>query len=481
MAALLGAAVVVLPTVARSVEPAPNITAYNEPGVYGYHSWMPAVATVSLGGVVKFSNPYTATYHGLKFTGGTAATTPGCTGIPQQATEPIGAFHWEGECTFSKAGTYTFVCTVHPTEMKGTITVPGTPKTKTMSASGENQTEATLNGSIEPEGNTVEYHFEYEGPGVTGKQSTPTATLSAADFTSHSVSTQATGLEPGMTYHFLLVATYGGKPVAGATTQTFTTHAVTAPAATTLGAEGFKETEATLKGTVNPGGEATEYFFEYGTDTHYGQKTEKATLQASGGSNQGVSATLKGLTPGTEYHFRLVAKNAVGGPINGVDRTFKTESPPAPKEPPSPTTTTRITPSFPSTTTTATTTTPIAALPPGPPIVGGPSLAASQHGSSVHGFVQISKAGVGGRLEVDLLASGASLAKARHKKSTSAVVGRLVRSSLYAGKVSFAVSLNAKAKSALRRHHRLALAVKIVLTPLHGAPVSTTRSVVLHA
>jgi len=80
-----------------------------------------------------------------------------------------------------------------------------------------------------------------------------------------------------------------------------------------------------------------------------------------------------------------------------------------------------------------------------------------------------------------LLASGASLAKARHKKSTSAVVGRLVRSSLYAGKVSFAVSLNAKAKSALRRHHRLALAVKIVLTPLHGAPVSTTRSVVLHA
>ena len=284
-----------------------------------------------------------------------------------------------------------------------------------------------------------------------------------------------------MTYHFLLVATYGGKPVAGATTQTFTTHAVTAPAATTLGAEGFKETEATLKGTVNPGGEATEYFFEYGTDTHYGQKTEKATLQASGGSNQGVSATLKGLTPGTEYHFRLVAKNAVGGPIMALiarsrpNRRLRPKNrhrPPQrrgpPRRPPQPRRLLR--PPRPSSN-----------CPPGPPIVGGPSLAASQHGSSVHGFVQISKAGVGGRLEVDLLASSASLAKVRHKKSTSAVVGRLVRSSLYAGKVSFSVSLNTKAKRALSRHHKLALTVKIVLTPLHGGAVAITRSVVLHA
>ena len=55
------------------------------------------------------------------------------------------------------------------------IVVAGTPTDTTTSASGETQTEAMLNGSINPEGNTVEYHFEYEGPGVTGKQSTPTA------------------------------------------------------------------------------------------------------------------------------------------------------------------------------------------------------------------------------------------------------------------------------------------------------------------
>jgi hypothetical protein len=111
--------------------------------------------------------------------------------------------------------------------------------------------------------------------------------------------------------------------------------------------------------------------------------------------------------------------------------------------------------------------------------MGSPLVRSSQHGSSVRGSVQISKAGVGGRLEVDLLAKSASLAKV--KRSTQVRVGRLVRSSLYAGNVSFAVPLTAKAKGALKRHRRLALTVKIVLTPLHGAPVSTTRSVVLHA
>jgi hypothetical protein len=111
--------------------------------------------------------------------------------------------------------------------------------------------------------------------------------------------------------------------------------------------------------------------------------------------------------------------------------------------------------------------------------VGGPSLAASQHGSSVRGSLDVSKAGVGGRLEVDLLAKSASLARRGHSKQVT--VGRFVRSSLYAGKITFSVSLNAKAKRALSRHHRLALSVQIVLTPLHGAAVIVTRSVVLHA
>ena len=91
--------------------------------------------------------------------------------------------------------------------------------------------------------------------------------------------------------------------------------------------------------------------------------------------------------------------------------------------------------------------------------------------------IQIPAADGGARLEVELLAQGASLAKV--KRSNSSRVGRLVRSSAPAGTVSFTVALDAQAKRALRQHHKLALTVKIVLTPKHGAAMTLKRSVVV--
>jgi hypothetical protein len=149
---------------------------------------------------------------------------------------------------------------------------------------------------------------------------------------------------------------------------------------------------------------------------------------------------------------------------------------------------TGTTPTTPTTTTPTTTTTTTPMMPgepshgSGSPLEGGSKalkLAASQHGSSVRGSVKISQAGSGGRLEVGLFAARASLAKAGHP--ARARVGRLVRTSLKAGRVSFSVPLSAKGKASLRRHRRLALTVKITLTPLQGAAVTVTRGVVLHA
>ena len=95
----------------------------------------------------------------------------------------------------------------------------------------------------------------------------------------------------------------------------------------------------------------------------------------------------------------------------------------------------------------------------------------------MHGSLDISQAGAGARLEVDLLASGSSLAKVKHPVRVR--VGRLVRGSASTGKQSFAVHLDAKAKRALKRHRRLALTVKITLVPLHGETTTFTRAVVL--
>jgi plastocyanin len=117
------------------------------------------------------------------------------------------------------------------------------------------------------------------------------------------------------------------------------------------------------------------------------------------------------------------------------------------------------------------------------PLVGGAAkaikLARAQHGESVRGSIQLSPAGAGARLKVELLASGAALAQAGH--SAQARVGMLVRSSLKVGRTSFAAPMSGRGRAALHRRGRLALAVRITLTPVHGATVSVSRVVVMHA
>ena len=121
--------------------------------------------------------------------------------------------------------------------------------------------------------------------------------------------------------------------------------------------------------------------------------------------------------------------------------------------------------------------TPAGESPTGSPFSGAPTIHSSQRGTTVKGSLQISMAGTGDRLTVELLAPTASLAKTGH---TTQVVGRFVSASVSAGPRSFSVKLNAKARRALKRRHRLALKVKITLTPAYGEATSITRSVTVH-
>ena len=96
------------------------------------------------------------------------------------------------------------------------------------------------------------------------------------------------------------------------------------PQATTNAASNIDFTQATLNGGVNPSGVETEYHFEYGTTTSYGESSPVPNGNAGKGTSQvSVSAAAKRLEPGTTYHYRLVASNA-GGTSYGSDRTFHT-------------------------------------------------------------------------------------------------------------------------------------------------------------
>jgi len=98
------------------------------------------------------------------------------------------------------------------------------------------------------------------------------------------------------------------------------------PQVTTGGASAIKKNSATVAATVNPGGQQTVFYIQYGPTTAYG--LQSATKSAGAGTKNVATKTgLTKLVQATVYHYRVVASNN-GGTAVGKDRTFKTAGPP---------------------------------------------------------------------------------------------------------------------------------------------------------
>jgi hypothetical protein len=84
---------------------------------------------------------------------------------------------------------------------------------------------------------------------------------------------------------------------------------------------------ASFAGAVWPGGVATTYRYEYGTQPSFGSVAPAVAVDAGSGAGPvAASASLTGLKPLTYYFYRLVA--TVGGVVvNGPTRTFRTLGP----------------------------------------------------------------------------------------------------------------------------------------------------------
>jgi hypothetical protein len=101
---------------------------------------------------------------------------------------------------------------------------------------------------------------------------------------------------------------------------------VTAPEITypTPSATSVTASSARVSAIVEPNGDSTDYSFDYGTSSTYGNDNGSWDIGPTRGP-QAVQGTLTNLRPGTTYHFRAEAHNSLGTTY-GADQTFTTSS-----------------------------------------------------------------------------------------------------------------------------------------------------------
>jgi hypothetical protein len=243
------------------------------------------------------------------------------------------------------------------------VSGPGTNGTY---ASSTTATTTQLAGGVYPNGADTSYWWEY-GPTTDYGQLTP-ATDIGAGTAPVAVTDSVTGLSPGTTYHYRLVAEnqYGTEygydftlttpassaslPTQGSTTTTTTTTSTQSPPSTTTtttsppvseGGSGGSGTTteptgaplvtnvkiapaastATISATIAGGGAATTYGLQYGPTVSLG-RTAPGSL-ATSRSAENVSITLRNLSPGKVYYVRAVATNAGGSTYSKLIR-FRT-------------------------------------------------------------------------------------------------------------------------------------------------------------
>lgn len=134
-----------------------------------------------------------------------------------------------------------------------------------------------------------------------------------------------TGLEPNSEYLLRTTAVNEGNNVEGISATVSLETPLIPPAVQTGQASAVTDTSAELAGTINTFGSQTTYHFEFGLTTDYGSNAP-AGAEGIAGSERSLrtfTETVKGLQPGTTYHYRLLATNAAGTNV-GEDRTFTT-------------------------------------------------------------------------------------------------------------------------------------------------------------
>ncbi len=222
-----------------------------------------------------------------------------------------------------------------------TVTVQNEPIAPVSDESGAEKPEVTvntnalatnstvaLNGSVNPNGATTTFWYEYGESVNLGSSSTSYSIGSG--FVSINAPTYIEGLKANTTYRYQLVAKNKYGTVKSEIYSFNTTNEVPLPpgiqpTVSTGTATEIGRTTANVRGSLNPKGWETTYWFEFGETQELGFATD---LRSAGNLNedQSVGIAMKELKPVTEYFFRLNAQNKYGT-VKGDISSFTTTGP----------------------------------------------------------------------------------------------------------------------------------------------------------
>jgi hypothetical protein len=209
-----------------------------------------------------------------------------------------------------------------------TFTTSGPPTVTYPPPTGITQTEVTIHAQINPEKLETTYRFQYGETSAYGQEAPIGGETIGTGQTPVERSATLKELKVGAIYHYRVLAenTAGITEGPDQTVQTVPSAPVDGTYATDVSA-----TEATLHAHINPLGNDTHYYFQYGTEPCGQSPGDCANIPAppgedigSGSEDVAREATPTGLRPGTTYHFRVLDSNALGT-SEGPERSFTTQ------------------------------------------------------------------------------------------------------------------------------------------------------------
>ena len=203
------------------------------------------------------------------------------------------------------------------------VTAPEPPLVTTGNPTEVSGVGATFVGAVNPRGRPVEVFFEWGATTLYGN--TTEVQMVEAGTAAVDVFAPVSGLTPDQVYHYRIVATGSGGTAIGSDVSFEADaggEAVALPVVVTGDAVDRQTGGATLYATVNPQGGFTSAYFEYGETDAYGSVTPVLGA-GNGNSEASLFSVVKGLAPGRDYHYRVVAANSLGTSM-GEDVMFST-------------------------------------------------------------------------------------------------------------------------------------------------------------